>query len=173
MKGVIVIALRELVCEKFGKDKWKATLEGAGIHKEPVIMAITDVDDATVLKVVGSLCEVLGITLEQAADAFGEYWVSVYSQKMYPFQYRDVSSAREFILKMDSVHASVIELQEDAHPPRFEYDWKDDHTLVMSYQSHRNLIDFMIGLVRGVGKYYGEELQVTKLDDSRAEVVFA
>lgn len=42
----------------------------------------------------------------------------------------------------------------------------------MEYKSHRNLIDFMIGLIKGVGKYYHEELQITKLAANRVRIVF-
>jgi hypothetical protein len=50
MKGIIVLALKEMVIEKFGIDKWKNELV-------------------------------------KAADAFGDYWVNVYSQKMYRVYY--------------------------------------------------------------------------------------
>jgi len=57
MKGVIVLALREMVIEKFGIDKWKNGLVKAGIGKEPLIMPISNVDDQIFLRVVNSLCE--------------------------------------------------------------------------------------------------------------------
>jgi len=45
MKGVIVLALKEMVIEKFGIAKWKNALVKAGIGKEPLIMPISNVDD--------------------------------------------------------------------------------------------------------------------------------
>jgi hypothetical protein len=45
-------------------------------------------------------------------------------------------------------------------------------TLIMHYKSHRGLIDFMVGLIKGVGKYFKENLQVRKLGDKRVEIVF-
>jgi hypothetical protein len=42
----------------------------------------------------------------------------------------------------------------------------------MKYKSHRNLIDFLVGLIKGVGKFYKEDLKVTKLTNDKVEIVF-
>ena len=42
----------------------------------------------------------------------------------------------------------------------------------MKYKSHRNLIDFLVGLVKGVGKFYKEDLKVSKLSNDKVEIVF-
>jgi len=60
----------------------------------------------------------------------------------------------------------------DARPPQFDYEWKDGRTLIMHYKSHRGLIDFLVGLVRGVGKHFKEDLQVTKLSADKVQIVF-
>ncbi len=172
MKGVIVICLKEMVVEKFGIDKWKDALVKAGIDKEPSIWPVSNIDDQVVLRILNSLCEVLGISLTQAADAFGEYWVNVYTQKMYPTYYKYIKTAKEFLLKMDTVHVSTTENMTDANPPRFEYEWGDEKTLIMKYKSQRGLIDIMVGLIKGVGKLYKEDLRVTKLGDDKVKIVF-
>ena len=55
---------------------------------------------------------------------------------------------------------------------RFDYEWQDEHTLIMHYKSHRGLIDFLIGLIKGVGKYYNEDLRVAKKSETAVEIVF-
>lgn len=172
MKGVIVKALEELVTEKFGKDKWEDALEKSGLDRNHTFLATDDVDDAAVLKVVDSVCKVLNISLVQAADAFGDYWVNVFAPKIYSAYYLYAKSAKEFLLNMDKIHLYTTETIKNAHPPRFEYEWKDDKTLIMKYKSKRGLIDFMIGLVKGVGKYYKEDLKVTKLGPEKVEIIF-
>jgi len=161
-----------MVIEKFGIDKWKNALLKAGIGKEPLIMPISNVDDQIFLRVVNSLCEVLNISFIQAADAFGDYWVNVYSQKMYGVYYEGIKTAKEFLLKMDSVHVATTRSMPNAHPPRFEYKWKNENTLIMTYKSQRGLIDFLVGLIKGVGKFYREDLRVTKLGNDTVEIVF-
>lgn len=172
MKGTIVIALKEAVQAKYGKDKWERALQAAGIDQEPVIFPTMDVEDRICLKVVDSLCQVLNLSLAQLGALFGDYWVSVYSQRLYGSFYAGVETARDFLLKMDAVHLAMTRNMANASPPRFEYEWKDDRTLIMTYKSRRGLIDFAVGLIEGVGRFYQEKLKVTKMGSDKIEVVF-
>jgi hypothetical protein len=172
MKGVIAACLAELVKEKFGKDKWDAALEDAGLAPTTIFMPSSNIEDEAVLKVVSSACKVLNITMIQAADAFGDYWVTTYAPKVYKAYYRGKPNAREFLTNMDYVHKTVTERVSDAHPPRFDYEWKDDNTLIMSYKSSRGLIDFFVGLVKGVGHHFNEKLVITKLGNTKVKIVF-
>jgi len=173
MKGVIVKCLSDLVTEKFGKDKWEEALVLSGLDRGSVFLATEDVDDAAALKVVDSVCKVLNISLLQAADAFGDYWVNVFALKIYAPYYRRANSAKEFLLNMDKVHLETTRTLTNACPPRFEYKWKNEKTLIMKYISKRGLIDFLVGLVKGVGKHYKEQLKVTKVGPDTVEIVFA
>ncbi len=88
------------------------------------------------------------------------------------FNYNGKLRSKELLLKMDSVHDSVTKNIQNAHPPRFEYEWKDSRTMIMRYKSNRGLIDILLGLVKGVGKYYKEDLKVTKLSNDKLQVIF-
>ena len=172
MKGTIVKCLEELVSTNFGRDKWEKSLEDAGLKDSTMILAISDVDDLQVMRIVEAVCKNLNISLAQAADAFGDHWVNVYSQKMYSQYYEINKTAKDFLLDMDNVHVAMTKTMKDARPPRFNYEWKDDKTLIMHYRSHRGLIDFAVGLSRGVGKFYNENIRVTKLGPDKVQVVF-
>ena len=172
MKGVIVIAIKELVVKKFGAHKWEDALKHAGITKEPLIMSVSDVDDETVLKVIEGICRVLNITFVQLADAFGDFWVNTYAIKTLPHYFRGIKTAKDFLLKMDDVHVSATNSIPNNHPPRFSYEWKNEHILIMKYKSSRGLIDLMPGLVKGVGKYFNEKLAVTKIGTDSIQIVF-
>ena len=173
MKGTIVRCLEELVVTQFGEDKWQKSLEDAGIKSSRIFLPFEDVEDSVVMKLVTAVCKNLNISLSQAADAFGDYWVNVYSQKLYPQYYAKHKTARDFLLDMDAVHVAMTKTIKDAKPPRFEYEWKSEDTLIMHYNSHRGLIDFAVGLVKGVGKFYNETLRVTKLGSDKIEIVFS
>ncbi len=43
---------------------------------------------------------------------------------------------------------------DNARPPRFEYKWKDDNTLIMKYKSSRGLIDLFVRLTIGNRVYF-------------------
>ncbi|MCS6831394.1 MAG: heme NO-binding domain-containing protein [Armatimonadota bacterium] len=172
MKGTIVIAVREMVQQQFGKDAWTKALLEAGIDKEPAIAPSSMIDDKVVINVIQGICRTTGKSMQQFADMFGEYWVTQYAQRMYKSFFLGSKCARDFLLKMDSVHVSMTRAFPDSTPPRFEYEWKSDNTLIMTYKSPRGLMDIFIGLIKGVGKHYGENLQVRKITSNQVEIVF-
>ncbi len=173
MKGVVVLCMKQMIIEKFGKEKWESILEKAGLPPNIIILSSGNVDDSSVLNVVKSAMDEFKITIEQITDMFGDYWVNVYSQKIYNIFYKRSKNAKDFILKMNVVHEHMTNNMQNAHPPRFEYNWENDKTLIMTYKSSRGLIDFAVGLVKGVGKFYNEDLIVEKLDASHIKIVFS
>lgn len=173
MKGVIAVCLKELVERDFGADKWADALEQAGLPRDMTILPIDDVDDAAVMRVVGSTCDVLGISLQQAADAFGHHWACEYAPKMYGVYYAGIDSAKEFLLKLDSIHVATTRTVPNAHPPRFNYEDVDANTLIMEYQSNRELLPFFMGLVKGIAENYGEKADVAVIGHNKVRITFS
>ncbi|HEU0265118.1 MAG TPA: heme NO-binding domain-containing protein [Geobacterales bacterium] len=172
MKAGIVICLGDMVKTKFGPQKWEASLVKAGLSKNTIFIPIQDIDDATVMRLIEATCRELGVTLEQAADAFGDYWVNVYAPKIYRTYFRGSQGAKEFLLQMDRVHESVTTNVPNARPPRFTYEWVNDKTLVMKYRSNRSMIDVLVGCAKGVGKFFNESIKVRKIGADKIEVMF-
>lgn len=172
MKGVIATCLAGLVKDNFGRDKWEDALEDAGLDRHAIFSATNKVDDKIVLGLVASVCKVLNITDLQAADAFGDYWVNIYAPRLYGAYFQEATSAKELLLSMDKIHETVTSTIPNAQPPRFDYNWRDDQTLIMTYKSPRGLIDFLVGLIKGVGKYFNEDIKVQKRSNTDVEIIF-
>jgi len=172
MKGVIITCLESLVKEQFEKGTWENILEEAGLERHTLFNMTSNVEDKSVHKIIHATCTVLNLTRLQAADAFGDYWVNVYAAIGYSMYYRKAHSAKEMLLNMDKLHETVTSSIADAHPPRFDYEWEGDDTLIMHYKSDRGRIDFFVGLIKGVGKYYNEELRVAKRSETAVEIIF-
>ena len=173
MKAVIVACLQEFVTNRFGKESWEILLQEAGVKSNTMFLPFLDVEDATVMKLISGFCQHQNLSLQEAADAFGRYWVNVYSQKMYASYYKQHKTAKDLLLSMDDIHVKMTKTIQNAHPPRFRYEWQDKKTLIMYYESHRGMIDFLVGLVKGVGIFYREELQVRKIGADRVQIVFS
>jgi hypothetical protein len=172
MKGTIVIAVREMIQEKYGKEAWTKSLLAAGIDKEPTIAPSSMLDDKVVLDVINAICRTVGCTMQQFGDMFGDYWVNNYAQRLYKAFFFGSKSAKDFLLKMDEVHVNTTRAFPGATPPRFEYEWKNTNTLVMTYKSPRGMMEIFMGLIKGVGKHYGENLQVRRIAPNQVEIVF-
>lgn len=171
MKGVIANCLYEMVVNRFGQVRWKNILSNSGLPENHQFYNHHDIDDAMILKVVGKTCDELGITLEQAADAFGEYWMTEFAPRKYYAFVLSHTSARSFLLSMSRVHQKVTN-SENANPPNFTFEELDNNRITMTYISQRNLEVFWIGLIKGVGKYFKENIDIKPISKSKVELTF-
>ena len=130
MKGVIALATKELILDKFGEEKWAEILQNAGITEEPLIFVTSNVDDKLILNIIKSIGEVLNLSLEQIAEVWGDYWVNVYTQKSYSIYYERAKNAKEFLLALDDLHRAMTRNIKDAKPPKFKYYHYDENTLI-------------------------------------------
>ncbi len=172
MKGVVLNCAADLVTSKFGADKWKEILSECGLPAERVFLASDDVEDAKAVEILSNTAKVLGLTMQQVADAFGDYWVNDFAPKIYAHFYRKATDARSFLLNMAEVHEKTTKSMANARPPKFEYSWPEPDTLAMKYISHRGLIDVFVGLLKGVSHYYKEPMEVTKVSDDMVHIRF-
>ncbi len=172
MKGTVIVCLREWVTERADEATWVRCLDRAGFDPFAIITPGSDVDDGDASRLVGAACSTLGLPLAEVADAFGEHWVRHYSPRLYQKLYERHGSAREFLLDLNRMHASLTKAISGARPPRFRFEWPDERTLVMHYESHRDLIEIAAGMVRAVGRLYNEELGVKPVTRHKLQVTF-
>jgi hypothetical protein len=166
MKGTIVKCMQELVIKKFGEPQWKQSLSNAGIPTNRFFSISEDVADSEILAILDGIGKAVSLSKNQVMEAFGEYWSSVYAPDLYGVYFAKAKSTRELLLSLDSVHVAMTKTMQSAHPPRFQYEWKDDKTLIMRYQSSRGLVALMPGLIRGLGKYYHDDPKVNLTGDT-------
>jgi len=172
MKGVILDCLKNLVSDNYGTKNWQNILVMSGLNSNETILSTNDFDDKIAISLIDSTCKVLNISIEQAADAFGEYWMNNYASKIYSVYISNLKSSKELLLQLDNIHAKVTKNIANARPPKFTYEWEDEKTLLMTYNSKRNLIDIFLGLAKGVAKYYKENLVITKIANDKIKIIF-
>ncbi|MBN2070116.1 MAG: heme NO-binding domain-containing protein [Candidatus Krumholzibacteriota bacterium] len=172
MKGIILACMNEMIESQHGSECWEKIIADAGYDRRLSYLATENIDAQKVLTTIKSISRILGISINKVFDAFGEYWSTEFAPRIYSAYYKSHASAKDFIVALDSIHEDTTDRLSDSHPPRFDYDWKDDRTLRLRYKSSRNLIDLAISLLRGIGKHYGETLLIRKLDEDNLEIIF-
>jgi hypothetical protein len=173
MKGTVVICLREMVVSRRDEAAWASIMEVAGMDRYRLLMAWTDIDDGMVGALMEATASQFGWTMRETYDAFAEFWMVDFGPRVYGAFYDGKNNAREFLEAQDRVHVAITNTMANARPPRFACEWVNDRTMIMHYQSHRGLVDLMVSFIKGVGKYYREELRVTRLGDDKVKVVFS
>ena len=161
VKGTIPKCLEEMVRAKHGEVAWTKVKTQGGLARWHTFLTTEDIDDEVVKKLFVTTAEALRSTVQVVMDDFGMHWSTVYAPDIYGVFFRRAANARELLLSMSEVHRITTDRVPNSAPPRFEYRWVDDDTLVMTYRSDRNLAALMPGLIRGVGVYYKERLRVT------------
>jgi len=173
MKGVIVKCLSELIKSDFGEQKWEEIMQRSSGEKPIEFNAVSDIDDQMVFKLVENTCRVLKLSKQQACDAFGNYFVNTFAPKTFAIFYIRFKSAKDFILGMNEVHEIVTRNLINARPPKFIFEKMDENTVIVNYQSTRNMIDFYMGLVKGVSNYFNTPIDIKKLSESKVELTFS
>ena len=162
MKGTIPKCLEEMVTARHGSASWNKVKTSAGLATWHTFLTTEDIPDDTVKALFATTAEVLGTTVSEVMDDFGMHWITIYAPDIYGVFFKRASNAREMLLSVAEIHRRTTAKVPNAKPPRFTYEWVDDDTLVMRYDSERNLAALMPGLIRGVGAFYQEALEVTR-----------
>lgn len=84
---------------------------------------------------------------------------------LYPVFFIELDSAFAFLAQINGyVHDEVQKLHPDAEFPRFECTTRADGGLDMQYRSARPFADLAEGLIRGCVAWFGESIEVTRVD---------
>jgi hypothetical protein len=159
VKGTIIKCMEELIAEKFGARRWRECLERSGIPDSRTNFTIlSDVPEDDFKLIVKGVVSATSMSTDQLMDEFGEHWALVYAPRVYAPYFAEAKNARDLLLNLDHVHEAMTKSIKFARPPRFRYEWKGDKLLIMHYESPRGLVAMMPGLIRGVGKYYKENI---------------
>lgn len=173
MNGVIVMWLEDLIKERFGRQGWKEVVNNAGFNEDSVFLAGQDIPEPGVFKLISAGCKLLNQTVEQSAEAFGIFWINEFAPRMHKSnrRYRSIGNAKDFMCRLNDVHKEVTRLITCARPPFFEFINEDEKVFLILHKSDRGLMDIMIGLIKGVARYFKEEVSVLKVDEKVARIV--
>ena len=171
MKGCIVNCLKESIISTYGKDKWEGVV--IGINLPSIIIDTVNIDDSLFIEALNNAQSMLNISWDHLFDIFAEHWIFSYAHKIgFAYFLNKHKSAKEALFEMDRVHKVVTINMLGSKPPSFRCVWLDNNTLLMDYFSERDLIDMSIALIKAMGKYYNDHLNIKKIDRNRLEIKF-
>ncbi|MDO4800187.1 MAG: heme NO-binding domain-containing protein [Bacillota bacterium] len=161
MKGTVVNIWLNTIAGMCGKDTRDAVLRDNGWNPDRMITPLEEIDDARILQLMGAFARSSGITVN-------EMWRRIGQQNIQSFHgwfpaFFESSSAMTFLMMMDKIHNQLTKMVPGAKPPRLIPEYQDERTFVMEYRSKRGLIDYLLGLIEGVGKHYGENIETKVL----------
>ncbi|MDR2419514.1 MAG: heme NO-binding domain-containing protein [Treponema sp.] len=174
IKGTVVLSWVEQIKEKYGEQQWKEVLKLSGLPETLQFMHNSDIPDEQAIKILSSIGTVLKLGRQETADLIGEYWISIYAPKIYKAYYRQYKTAKDFVLGLDAIHEQVMRNIPNAHPPRFDIETVNDHTLIVHYKSHRKKMfsPYFFGAIKGISAYFHSPIGIRKISDDTVELQF-
>lgn len=166
MKGTVVLVWINSLKELYGEDGVEQVLEELKWKGESMITPTMDVDDEDAMKLVERIASMEGEEVGEVFRKMGRN--NVWSFYEFFPSYFDQNSAKEFLSMMDDVHKQLTKMIAGANPPGLESREISPNTIKINYVSSRGLFDYFLGLLKGVGDFFNEDIEVEEL--SRGEV---
>lgn len=165
MYGMVNQAVRGLVLDVFGQEKWLKIHTDAGAPSEFVSMQ--KYDDTITYGLVAAAERHLDMSAPEVLHAFGEYWVNNIALARYEDLMRSSgANFLDFVRNLDHMHQRLKVTFPDYRPPSFRVKEIDPTTIQVDYYSEREgLLPFVKGLFKGLGRHFGVSLQIEDLDD--------
>ena len=161
MYGMVNRAVKGLVVDSAGTEVWEQVCAKAGL-------TITDFndtmvyDDAVTFALVAAASEVLDTPAEEILEGFGRHWILFTGREGWgPLFDIAGNDLRTFVSGLDALHARVQASMPNCRMPSFAVQASNDESLVVEYRSDRDgLAPMVIGLLKGLAEYFGEDWTV-------------
>ena len=158
MYGLVNKAIQDLICEKFGEDKWIEIKKLSGFEDD-FFIGMQTYPDALTYSLVKNASKILGADASVVMEAFGEYWILYTANEGYS-EMMELSgnTFTEFLNNLDMLHERVSNIMPNLRAPQFNSRNETPNSIELEYRSHRaGLSPMVIGLLRGLGKRFGKE----------------
>lgn len=176
MYGIVNKAIEDLVTENFGADKWEAVKEKSGVDVD-FFLSNEPYDDAITYQLAGAASDVLGLSVGQVLNAFGEWWILKTGKEKYGgLMEAGGSNLREFLVNLPMFHNRIMLMYPKLTPPEFKVSDATENSIHVHYHSKREgLQEFVRGLLSGLAKMYNVEVAIELLqtrDEGNTHEIF-
>jgi len=176
MYGIVNKAIQDLVTENFGADKWELIKEKSGVDVD-FFLSNEPYDDDITYQLAGATSDIIGITVGQVLNAFGEWWILKTGQEKYGgLMKAGGNNLKEFLVNLPLFHNRIMLMYPKLTPPEFKVTDLTENSIHVHYHSKRDgLQEFVRGLLSGLGKMYQVETDIVLLqsrDDGNTHEIF-
>lgn len=171
MHGAIFMMLKDFVATNHGLPAWDKMLEMAGQPKMALYLPTQSYPDADAVALVKAACELTGLPPEAVLEAFGVYIAPTLIQMYRGLVHPDWKTLDLLMNVEETIHKVVRRRNEGAEPPELRFKRINDRTLEFIYESKRQMAPLAMGIIKGVAKYYQEDIQITVTEANPARTV--
>jgi hypothetical protein len=169
MYGVVNKCVEDLIVSKYGQEQWDTIKQKAGVAID-IFVSNEAYPDHITYDLVGAATAVLDIPAQMLLIDLGEHWVLKTGAGYYGALLRSGGDTlREFLINLPQFHTRVQLIYPKLQPPTFSCSHIGEMSLQLHYFTHRpGLTDFVVGLIRGLGKLYSTPATAVLLESKAA-----
>ena len=176
MYGIVNKAIQDLITDNFGADKWEEVKINSGVDVD-YFLSNEPYDDDITYKIAGAASEVLGLTVGEVLNAFGEWWILKTGKEKYGgLMEAGGNNLKEFLVNLPQFHNRIMLMYPKLTPPEFKVSDVEDNSIHVHYFSKREgLKEFVRGLLSGLGTMYGVQTSIELLqsrDEGNSHEIF-
>ncbi|WP_368489164.1 heme NO-binding domain-containing protein [Clostridium sp. BJN0013] len=162
MKGT-VIATWMRTCRKLYNDKTvNDAMNSVRWGASKIFSPVENVNDGEVKKVIEYIAKANDEDIKELWKKIGLDNINAF-YKDYPafFEHENLYS---FLRSMFDVHVAMTKKFPGAKPPLVKINPISSKTAVFEYKSERGMFDYLIGMIEGSAKFFGEKLKIEQID---------
>jgi len=161
MQAIIFAELKKYAEARLGTDAWRPLLREAGVTRS-VYAPGQDYPDAEAGAIVAAASKRTGLEPDAILQDYGEFiapdLLRLYRHLIQPsWRSLDLIEHTE-----ETIHKAVRRDSPGAHPPQLKCTRKSPDEVVVHYSSPRRMCGAAKGIIRGVGRHYGNRLSLAE-----------
>lgn len=159
MKGVVFVALGEMIQDKFGHRLWNEIIDDSRVESGGVYTTAENYKDEEALALLETISAKLKKEKADILKLFGIFLIK-YFEKKTPHFFEN-KSFDSFLDSIDTVvHIEIKKLSPENIPPQIIAEKINNKSTRVFYKSKRKLCSLAIGLIKGASHIYGENIEV-------------
>ncbi len=178
MVGLVHKILFDFLEETAGTEVVLEVKRKAGVDEDKAFRMDEVYDDAEWRRLFSATCEVLGVTQDQAEEAYADFFCKD-AMKRWPMWFSMSKTAREFLERQPKIHngfATGVRDQKAGQAINDKFDLEQtEHGFVMHYRSPNQLCGLYTATARWIINHYGDDASIDqtkclKQGDSECEI---
>jgi hypothetical protein len=160
VKGVIYNLVENVVRSELGDDAWDYVIDESGVSG--AYTSLGTYPDSDLTDIAASVAHQVGSDPSSVIRHVGHEGLSILAER-YPEFFTPHDDVRSFLMTLNEIiHPEVRRLYPGALVPDFEYRTPEPDVIELVYRSERGRCDLAEGLVLGVGRHYGQRVEVSQ-----------
>ncbi|WP_158224613.1 heme NO-binding domain-containing protein [Agaribacterium haliotis] len=162
MKGIVFTEFMEMVEQNWGVDMVDDLIDSVAPESGGAYTSVASYDYEELVAYVAELSKRTQQQAPALVHAFGNFLAASFVKKFRSF-FDEAGDCFSLLKKIDDhIHVEVRKLYPDAELPKFSYEQASDSSLILHYESSRQLADLAHGLIEGCARHYGEQLKIER-----------